>query len=495
MTKNAKANGKDGVVVYERALLGTILETPELWPQASHIEASDFVTPSHRAIWSTLQRLYNAGGAIDIVTLVATLGEAVSAEYVASLVDGIVKPNFPQYVAAVRQGGRARQFHRLQEKLECATDDIDRMALVRRMQELLVAGEGESGRGAWRSIFHSPEDFERAKPITFAIDNFLQEDSVTILAGLAGHGKTLSLLSVCKALLTTESLFGCGLFRVQTTAKRVVYLIPESSLSPFWARIRLFRLEQYVRDDSLLVRTLSHPEPVALGDPRLLRAVQDSSVVLDTVCRFLVGNENDAEVSRQFANSLFQLLSAGARSIIAAHHSPKSFESNDRPSLETALRGSSDIGALAATVWIARQVDSETNSVFFSAVKCRDFEAPGDFLLRGRPDLDEHGNFRMIAAPGQAKTLKHYLDEERERDRDTGGRPILPNKAEKARQAALLRSEGKSLREIATIIGISKSAVDRLLFDHDSLSQECPAGTGFRDKKEPGPQTGRGLDA
>ena len=52
----------------------------------------------------------------------------------------------------------------------------------------------------WRSLFHTYEETVNAPPITFAIEEFLQEEGVTLIGGLAGHGKTLVMLKGRAAL-------------------------------------------------------------------------------------------------------------------------------------------------------------------------------------------------------------------------------------------------------------------------------------------------------
>ena len=182
------------------------------------------------------------------------------------------------------------------------------------------------GEDDWRSIFHTWEEFENTPRLRFAIDGFLQEAGVTLIGGLAGHGKTLVMLAMAKALLEESPLFGYELFSVPRPAQRVLYLIPESSLGPFWSRLQLFQLQEHVRGDRLLVQTLSSRHQVSLADPRLLRAAEGADVFLDTAVRFMNGSENDVESARPFADTLLRLLSAGARSIIGAHHAPKGFE-------------------------------------------------------------------------------------------------------------------------------------------------------------------------
>jgi RecA-family ATPase len=212
--------------------------------------------------------------------------------------------------------------------------------------------------------------------LKFAIEGFLQEAGVTLIGGLAGHGKTLLMLAMAKALLEESPLFGYELFSVPRPALRVLYLIPESSLGPFRSRLELFRLREHVRGDRLLVSTLSSRDPVSLSDPRMLKAAEGADVFLDTAIRFMEGSENDAQDTRPFVQTLFRLLHAGARSITGAHHAPKGFEGQNFMTLENILRGSGDIGAMLSTAWGVRQVGriphcalcAECQAAGFSAV-------------------------------------------------------------------------------------------------------------------------------
>lgn len=314
------------------------------------------------------------------------------------------------YAQQVIQGSKRqkanREFHRLHKQLADAETAEHRLALLDAMRDVI---EGESTVQNWRDIFHTVEEFENAPPLHFAIDGFLQEAGVTLIGGLAGHGKTLLMLAIAKALLEELPLFGHKLFTVSRPAQRVLYLIPESSLSPFWSRLQLFRLQAYGRSDRLLVRTLSSREQVALDDPRLLKAAEGADVFLDTAVRFMDGCENDVENTRPFADTLFRLLNAGARSITGAHHAPKGFESQEYMTLENILRGSGDLGAMLCTCWGVRQIDAARNQLFVQNVKPRDFQPCAPFILEGRPHLDVNGQFKMIADPGDAEELRSYL--------------------------------------------------------------------------------------
>jgi RecA-family ATPase len=54
---------------------------------------------------------------------------------------------------------------------------------------------------AWQEVFHMFDDFENCAPLSFAIGGFLQNYGATMIGGPSGHGKTLILLSIAKALL------------------------------------------------------------------------------------------------------------------------------------------------------------------------------------------------------------------------------------------------------------------------------------------------------
>lgn len=445
----------DNSVLAERALLGCLLETPEAWPLAAGLRADQFSITDHRKIFAAIARLHERNSEADVVSVAAEAATVADA-YIGGLVDGVVKQNIPAYVRRVRQAAQDREFKRLCEHLAEAGNE-NRLAVLQRMQDLL---QDTAAAENWRTLFHSYQEFETAPPLRFAIENFLQEAGVTIIGGLSGHGKTLIMLAMTRALLDGTTLFGH--FQVPHPAERVLYLVPESSIGPIWSRIQLFRLQDSVRGERLMVRTLSCREQVSLDDVRLLKAAEGADVFLDTAVRFMDGSENDVENTRPFADILFKLLAAGARTICGAHHSPKGFAGADFMTLENILRGSGDLGAMLCTAWGIRQIDADQNQIFVQNVKPRDFQPCQPFILEGRPHLDVIGEFKMLQAPGTAGELRDHL-------RNKGaGRPSASDKDEKMRQAAELRAKGTSIRDIAEATGVGKSTVERWLFEYDT---------------------------
>jgi hypothetical protein len=475
----------------ERAMLGAFLLGKDAWNRVKAVHplrASDFTLSSHQKIFSRMADLAARDMPLDLPTLIEEMEAHNELEtiggvgYLTALIDDTVPENLLHYAQQVIQGSKrqkaSREFDRLHRQLGDAGTAEHQLALLDAMREG-IAREGAAQN--WRGIFHTFQECENAPPLRFAIDGFLQEAGVTLIGGLAGHGKTILMLAMTKALLEESLLFGYELFSVPRPAQRVLYLIPESSLGPFWSRIQLFRLQEFVRTDRLFVRTLSCTEQVSLDDPRLLEAAESADVFLDTAVRFMDGSENDVETARPFADTLFRLLNAGARSITGAHHAPKGFEGQDHMTLENILRGSGDLGAMVCTCWGVRQIDASRNRLYVQNVKPRDFQPCESFILEGRPHLDTTGQFKMIAGPGEAEELRLYLPQK-------GGRPSAPNKDEKLAQAVVLREKGVSIRDIADKIGSSKSTVERWLFNYD-VSRKCPTAGQFQDSAEPDGET------
>ncbi|HEY4838704.1 MAG TPA: hypothetical protein VIH72_08860, partial [Candidatus Acidoferrales bacterium] len=172
----------------------------------------------------------------------------------------------------------------------------------------------EGAPGNSQEIFDSFQDFESVPGLEFAIENFLQCDAANFVAGLSGQSKTLILGSISKALFVGEGALLWNTFRVTERAEKIIWLIPESARGPFKHRLKLFGLDDFVKDRRLLVRTLSKGPTPSLSDPRILAATKHTPVILDTAIRFGTGVENDAaDNMKGLATDIFRLLECGAR--------------------------------------------------------------------------------------------------------------------------------------------------------------------------------------
>jgi hypothetical protein len=449
----------EAAVNAERALLGSLLMDQNLWPQAEGLSADDFGFSWHRSIFAQAASMYEDRRSVDAVTLLCEvernkeLERCGGARYISSLIDYALPENFSSYVGEVRRERRGRRIACLQKCIASTPPEnvTELLELNRQLRELL--NSQQTDEEAWGKLFHSYDEMISAPPSRFAIEGFLQEDGITLLGGLAGHGKTLCMLAIVRALLEGGKLFHH--FAVNDPAQRVVYLIPEAGLRPFSARLNTFRLQEHVREKRLLFRTLSAPGELQLKDPRLLQAVKGADVFLDTAVRFMTGDENNATEQKLFADTLFGLQRAGARIIVGAHHSPKSFGKDSVMTLENVLRGSGDIGAMVCTCWGLRQIDDVLNRIFIQNVKARDFLPCKPFIIQGRPGIDCDGYFELTEPPGFAGELCDT--------RRSAGRPELQDKDQKRVEAQKMHDAGKGYREIAEALHVSVGIISSWL--------------------------------
>ena len=315
----------------------------------------------------------------------------------------------------------------------------------------------EYEKTSWQCLFHTYEELRDAPPVKFAIEGFLQQEGITILGALPAQGKTLVALAMCQALLEGTPLFGH--FNVPEPAQRVVYLIPESGKSPFAHRLRAFRLMKHIESKRMFCRTFSMPGNISLTDPLLLRACQGADVFLDTAIRFLPGDESSSSDQRVFAQTLFDLLAAGARTVTGLHHSAKSSEASQFMTLENILRGSGELGAMLCSCWGLRMCDVSRTKLWIQNVKARDYMPCDPFVVEGRPSIDLDGHFKLTHEPSLAGDLSEHLP----RRGNPGGRPRNEEATEQATQILALHAQGVGTREIGRRVGVPKSTVSRLI--------------------------------
>src|SRR6202030_3819312 len=128
--------------------------------------------------------------------------------------------------------------------------------------------------------FDSKEGFDMTSDASFSIQGFLQDDTVTAIAALSGHDKTWLCLNLSSALL-----FGPGklwdLFEVRERAKKIIYLVPESTRSAFKPRLQATHLYDEI-GKRFFIRTLNQGPVLPLSDPAILREAQGAIIFCDT---------------------------------------------------------------------------------------------------------------------------------------------------------------------------------------------------------------------
>lgn len=437
----------------ERSVLGAILlDNNSLDVVLDKLSQADFARREHQKIFRVMIELREAQQLIDLVTLTDylhqqhTLAEiSGGVGYIAGLIDGVPHVTNVAHYARIVKGkallrGLIKISNAIQKQAFEAAEEPEE--ILTRANSMLAALQPMNGfptePAGWQEMFHSYADFENAPPLSFSINGFLQNDGATMIGGLSGHGKTLVLCSIAKALLAGKGGKLWDLFMVEENCVRILYLIPECSIAPFKHRLKLFGIYDCLAsaDGRFLVRTLSKGPTPCLSDPRILFAAKGAHVILDTAARFGEGDENSSgDNMRGLANDIFALIHSGARSVIAAHHSPKPFARENVMRLENVLRGSGDIGAMLTTAWGIKQLDADQNIIHIENIKPRDFQPCQPFQIIGRPSIDQSADFALHKRPGECGTLMDEQDPERDRG---GGAPEVVREA-KAANKALMR--------------------------------------------------------
>jgi hypothetical protein len=219
------------------------------------------------------------------------------------------------------------------------------------------------------------------------IEGFMPK-GVGFFGSLSGTGKTWVGLSVAKALTSGMPLW--GIFQVKK-ASAVLYLVPEASDSSFKRRLGKMRITQdknlfrYRTITQGITRPLSDPITVAMIQQ--LGAKHDVLVIVDTAVRFFRGGDENAAKENNLVQDSDMLRSIGAN-VLFLHHSPKATKEAAELTLENALRGTGDFGAMADFVYAFRRDEKMfaqgegPEEIEVVCVKPRDFEPPLPFRLQ-----------------------------------------------------------------------------------------------------------------
>jgi len=270
-------------------------------------------------------------------------------------------------------------------------------------------------RPAYLQVLKRLSELDGGDPV-MVIEQTLIEGT-TMIGALSGAGKTWFALSMAKAI--TNGTPFLGRFAVKEP-RHVIYMVPEAGARGFRRRAAWMG----VKEERFLCRTQTEGAALSLSDPKLLMAIRELKpvVFLDTAIRFqMAKDENSAsENAVGLATAFSALIAAGAVAVVGLHHSAKQTREHNELFLETALRGTGDLGAMADCVW-AIQWDNggpnlkgaqkeafekqsrELMRLWVKCVKPRDIEPePEPLRLQGRSEtglsyLSSEGDFKVLS--------------------------------------------------------------------------------------------------
>ncbi|HWF46589.1 MAG TPA: bifunctional DNA primase/polymerase [Bryobacteraceae bacterium] len=255
----------------------------------------------------------------------------------------------------------------------------------------------------WRERYLTFEQVQDAKPVEFLIDGFLALDSITAIAAPVGQRKSLIALNVAHALCTGQPLF--DYFKVVKQPSRVIYLCPEMGISSFSMRLKQIGLASHV-GQTLFCQTMD-VESIKLTD--LGDELPGSVVIVDTLTRFVDGDQNSSGDMSQFAKVVFGVQRRGA-TVVLLHHSIKGTSNSTALTLDSAMRGSTELAAFVTCCWATRLQDPDepyNSPSLLANVKQRDFESKPF-----EATSDKTCRMHIVGEPGQMTEIKEKADDD-----------------------------------------------------------------------------------
>jgi hypothetical protein len=475
----------------ERSVLGAVvLDNTAFAVAAKMLRADDFSLRENRLIFGAMAVIAERQAPIDTITLMDTLNsraelsDAGGVAYLSKLADGIPRvSNVAHYAEIVASCASRRRIIRFADNLyEAGFDDSQPIGdlLLQASAQISQAREQAQLTAArsWREKFHSVGELADGDTI-FLIDRILPE-GITFLGALSGVGKTWLALSMSRALTKGGKFLGVWDVPEQSN---VLYLCPEMSAKTFKNRCRRFGISERFH-----CQTIADGAPLDLADPLLSAAVRELKpvVFLDTAIRFSnAEDENSAAENQELARSIFSLLYDGARAVVCLHHRAKDTARADEMTLENTLRGTGDLGAVAAAVYGIRYEPFAGSAAYLKesrklvrleirCVKARDFVPVDDFRVQLDPHIDTIGDMAVLTDGGQ-----EALSEADQLDAAITANP-------RATKIQLQAATGIGRNRIAKLASESGWHLDGGIWIHDSRARAVQSEMPQSDPEEGG---------
>ena len=285
----------------------------------------------------------------------------------------------------------------------------------------------------------------RSQPIPKKLfQSLIYENELTILVADTGVGKSIFAVQIANEISKTE---------------KVLYLDLELSDKQFQGRYSENYENEFVFNDNLnrvvFKRRFEMPTGVSYEDyfiDCLTKLVQDTGakiVIIDNMTKLITGDTDQAKAAKPLMDSLNNLKFDFNLSMLLLEHTKK--VDTSRPIQLNDLQGSKMKANFADAVFTIGRSVKDVNLRYVKQLKVRSCETEFDsenVLVYEVEKTNSFLHFRFIEFGSEYDHLQQVT----ETDKTT----LIDNVKE-------LKRQGKSLREIADELKISKSQVDRLL--------------------------------
>jgi len=355
------------------SILGALILKPELL-ELSDISGNDFPSGRLRETFSKIAELWEDGRpkSIDPILLSEKIKGDGAAAFVAGLIDGNIRLDFESFRGRIfelrRKALRIRALVELQKVLheEEKTGEVDPESFARARESFRLLEElsGIAGAGDPARLLKTGEELQAFDiRIEWLIRGLVPADSITLLPGRGGIGKTWAALEIGKAVSR-----GRDFFDLSTLPRPVVYIDFENPLPVLVERIKALEIS-----DVLFWTSAIDPRPPKIdsaGFELYKRLPAGALLIFDTLRSAHDGDENDSREMALVLGRLKELRDSGF-SLLLLHHSPKS---SDRVS-----RGSGAITDLADHILSLYRVRQGT----FEMIEEETLPGPDDLFRLG----------------------------------------------------------------------------------------------------------------
>lgn len=188
------------------------------------------------------------------------------------------------------------------------------------------------------------DDFsQKPNPISWLIKGWVQENALIMVHGPSGGGKTFIVLDWCMSIASNiDNWFGN-----KTKSGEVVYLAGEGHhglrgrVAAWKQHHKINNLTMWISGSGCDLNTPTGYQTVLTNIKAL--NIQPKIIVVDTLHRFLMGDENSSQDAKTMLDACGALISEFKCSVLLVHHTGVSDEAQHRARGSSAWRGALDI--------------------------------------------------------------------------------------------------------------------------------------------------------
>ena len=216
---------------------------------------------------------------------------------------------------------------------------------------------------------------KKPAPIRWLIKNWVQEEAAMMVFGASGTGKTFFVLDQALSIASSEIDDWHG-FKVKHVP--VVYLAGEGHFG-LRARIAGWLAYKNVSGADMLISTSADDLNKPGGVEKVIAEIsrydkQPGLIIIDTLNRFMLGDENKADDTRTFLDACARLTNQFHCTVMIVHHTGVNPDAKDRARGSSAWKGAMDI-----EIMIDKQRGNPRTTV--RQTKSKDAEIQPDLFL------------------------------------------------------------------------------------------------------------------